>query len=119
MVRLLVKAGANPNERPIGRVGPQTPLMTTAYKDAAVAEALLKAGALLGDSDEEGGLRSGTQPARLTGASLPFCSAQEPILVRQRGCQPLNARDKRVRPKRVGGAPFSIVAYQPLKTSTR
>jgi hypothetical protein len=28
--------------------------MTTAYKDAAVAEALLKAGALLGDSDEEG-----------------------------------------------------------------
>jgi ankyrin repeat protein len=54
MVRLLVKAGANPNERPIGRVGPQTPLMTTAYKDAAVAEALLKAGALLGDSDDEG-----------------------------------------------------------------
>src|SRR5262249_48062610 len=54
MVRLLVKAGANPNERPIGRVGPQTPLMTTAYKDAAVAEALLKAGAVLGDSDEEG-----------------------------------------------------------------
>lgn len=52
MVRLLVKAGANPNERPIGRVGPQTPLMTTAGKDAAVAEALLKAGALLEDSDE-------------------------------------------------------------------
>src|SRR5262245_26324551 len=54
MVRLLVKAGANPNERPIGRVGPQTPLMFAAYKDAAVAEVLLKAGALLEDSDEEG-----------------------------------------------------------------
>jgi ankyrin repeat protein len=54
MVRLLVKAGANPNERPIGRVPTRTPLMTTAYKDAAVAEALLKAGALPGDSDEEG-----------------------------------------------------------------
>jgi Ankyrin repeats (3 copies) len=52
MVDLLVNAGANPNERPIGRVGRQTPLMTTAYKDAAVAEALLKAGALLEESDE-------------------------------------------------------------------
>jgi ankyrin repeat protein len=52
MVDLLVNAGANPNERPIGRVGPQTPLMFAAYKDAAVAEALLKAGALLEDSDE-------------------------------------------------------------------
>jgi len=54
MVNLLVNAGANPNERPIGRVGPQTPLMFAAYKDAAVAEALLKAGALLEDSDDEG-----------------------------------------------------------------
>ena len=51
MVELLVKAGANPNARPIGAVAAQTPLMTTAYKDAGVAEALLKAGAGLEDMD--------------------------------------------------------------------
>jgi len=52
MVDLLVKAGANPNERPIGRVAARTPLMSTDYKDAAVAEALLKAGARLEDMDD-------------------------------------------------------------------
>jgi Domain of unknown function (DUF6438)/Ankyrin repeats (3 copies) len=52
MVDLLVKAGANPNERPIGRGAARTPLMTTSYKDAAVAEALLKAGAHLEDVDD-------------------------------------------------------------------
>jgi hypothetical protein len=52
MVDLLVKAGANPNERPIGRVAARTPLMTTSYKDASVAEALLKAGARLEDTDD-------------------------------------------------------------------
>jgi hypothetical protein len=52
MVDLLVKTGANPNERPIGRVAARTPLMTTSYKDAAVAEALLKAGARLEDLDD-------------------------------------------------------------------
>jgi hypothetical protein len=52
MVDLLVKAGANPNERPIGRVAARTPLMSTSYKDAAVAEALLKAGARLEDMDD-------------------------------------------------------------------
>jgi hypothetical protein len=52
MVNLLVKAGANPNERAIGRVAARTPLMTTSYKDAAVAEALLKAGARLEDVDD-------------------------------------------------------------------
>jgi len=52
MVDLLVKAGADPNERPVGRVAARTPLMTTAYKDAAVAEALLKAGARLEDVDD-------------------------------------------------------------------
>ena len=52
MVDLLVKAGADPNERPIGRVAARTPLMTTSYKDAAVAEALLEAGARLEDMDE-------------------------------------------------------------------
>ena len=51
MVELLVRAGANPNERPIGRVAAQTPLMATSYKDAAVAEALLKAGAHHEDVD--------------------------------------------------------------------
>lgn len=51
MVNLLVKAGANPNERAVGRVAAQPPLMTTSYKDAAVAEALLKAGAHLEDVD--------------------------------------------------------------------
>src|SRR4029453_344167 len=35
MVDLLVRAGADPHERPVGRVGAQTPLMTTAYKDAS------------------------------------------------------------------------------------
>ena len=52
MVDLLVKAGADPNERPIGRVAARTPLMETSYKDGAVAEALLKAGARLEDVDE-------------------------------------------------------------------
>lgn len=53
MVELLVKAGANPNARSVGTVAAQTPLMTAAYKDAGVAEALLKAGANL--EDMEGG----------------------------------------------------------------
>ena len=52
MVNLLVKAGANPNERPVGRVAAQTPLMTTSYKDPSVAEALLKAGARVEDMDD-------------------------------------------------------------------
>ena len=52
MVELLVKAGADPNERPTGRVAARTPLMATSYKDAAVAEALVKAGARLEDVDE-------------------------------------------------------------------
>jgi hypothetical protein len=43
MVELLVKAGADPNERPVGRVAARTPLMSTDYKDAGVAEALIKA----------------------------------------------------------------------------
>ena len=51
MVDLLVKAGADPNERAIGRVPPWPPLMRTAYRDAGVAEALLKAGARLEDLD--------------------------------------------------------------------
>ena len=55
MVDLLVKSGANPHERPIvgGVIGP-APLMTTSYKDASVAEALLKAGARLEDIDDSG-----------------------------------------------------------------
>ena len=52
MVELLVKAGADPNERPVGRVAARTPLMTSSYKDASVAEALLKAGARLEDVDD-------------------------------------------------------------------
>jgi hypothetical protein len=51
MVDLLVKAGADPNERSIGRVPDWPPLMRTAYKDAGVAEALLKAGARLEELD--------------------------------------------------------------------
>ena len=42
MVDPLVKAAADPNKRPEGRVAAPTPRMTTSYKDAAVAEALLK-----------------------------------------------------------------------------
>jgi hypothetical protein len=45
MVALLVAAGADPNEAPIGRVTAMTPLMMAAYRSADVAEALLKAGA--------------------------------------------------------------------------
>jgi ankyrin repeat protein len=52
MVDLLVEAGADPNERPIGTVAARTPLMSTSYKDAAVAEALVKAGARLEDMDD-------------------------------------------------------------------
>lgn len=52
MVEMLVRAGANPNERPVGRVAARTPLMNASYKDAAVAEALLKAGARLEDMDD-------------------------------------------------------------------
>jgi hypothetical protein len=51
MVDLLVKAGADPNQRPIGAVTAMTPLMFTYHKDASVAEALLKAGARLEDMD--------------------------------------------------------------------
>src|SRR5262249_40677421 len=53
MVDLLVRAGADPNERPVGRASARTPLMGTDYKDAAVADALLKAGARI--EDEESG----------------------------------------------------------------
>jgi len=52
MVDLLANAGADVNEPPIGKVAARTPLMSTAYKDAGVAEALLKAGARLEDLDE-------------------------------------------------------------------
>jgi hypothetical protein len=54
MVDLLVKAGADPNERPVGAVGAPTPLMMAWYKDPAVAEALLNSGARVDDTD--GGL---------------------------------------------------------------
>jgi hypothetical protein len=54
MVDLLLKAGADPNERPIGWATLRTALITTAYKDAPVAEALLKAGARVEDTDESG-----------------------------------------------------------------
>lgn len=93
MVEVLVKAGANPNERPVGTVGARTPLMTTAYKDAAVAEALLTAGARLEDMDEGrtalwhaacGGnwrvvrvlLDAGANPRGSTGMSAAECARQ-------------------------------------------
>lgn len=53
MVDVLVRFGANPNERLVGAVAARTPLMATSYKDAEVAEALLKAGAHLEDVDED------------------------------------------------------------------
>jgi hypothetical protein len=52
MVDLLVRSGASVNERPVGRVAARTPLMAASYKDAGVAEALLKAGAHLEDVDD-------------------------------------------------------------------
>ena len=51
MVDLLVKAGADPNERPIGRVAARTPLMSAAHKTPGFAGALLKAGARVEDMD--------------------------------------------------------------------
>lgn len=51
MVNLLVKAGADPNQRSVGKAIARPLLMMTAHKDAAVAEALLKAGARLEDLD--------------------------------------------------------------------
>jgi hypothetical protein len=52
MVELLVKSGADPNERPVGRVAARTPLMAAYYRDVSVAEALLNAGARLEDMDD-------------------------------------------------------------------
>jgi hypothetical protein len=52
MVDLLVKAGADVNERPIGGAAARTPLMEASYKDASVAEALLRARVRLEDMDE-------------------------------------------------------------------
>lgn len=54
MVDLLVGAGADPNERAVGGGRSHTPLMTTAYKDAGTAEALLRAGARVDDLDDYG-----------------------------------------------------------------
>ncbi|HKE82403.1 MAG TPA: DUF6438 domain-containing protein [Vicinamibacterales bacterium] len=54
MVDLLARSGADPNERPVGGVAAPTPLLTTPYKDAGVAEALLMAGAYLEDIDSGG-----------------------------------------------------------------
>jgi hypothetical protein len=51
MVDLLVKAGADPNERSVGRVSDNTALLAAYYKDAGVAMALLRAGARLEDMD--------------------------------------------------------------------
>lgn len=52
MVVELARAGADPNARPAGSVASRTPLMMASYKDAAVAEALLKTGARLEDMDD-------------------------------------------------------------------
>jgi hypothetical protein len=93
MVELLVKAGADANARPIGAVAARTPLMSTAYKDAAVAEALLKAGARLEDADGGGTalfyaacagnwrvvtvlLRAGANPRGSTNSSALECTQQ-------------------------------------------
>lgn len=51
MVHLLVKAGADVNQRPVGLDIARTPLMIASDKDAPVAEAILKAGARLEDLD--------------------------------------------------------------------
>ena len=51
MVELLVRAGADVNERPVDRVANMTPLLAAHYKDVDVTEALLKAGARVEDSE--------------------------------------------------------------------
>jgi hypothetical protein len=93
MVDLLVKAGADPNERSIGRVPNWPPLMRTAYRDAGVAEALLKAGARLEDWDDGRSalwraacagnwrvvtvlLRAGATPRRAADMSAVECARQ-------------------------------------------
>jgi hypothetical protein len=91
MVDLLVKAGANPNDRPIGRVAARTPLMSTSYKDAPVAEAPERA---LRTWTMDA-LRSGMQPVRATGASSPPCSAQEQTRRDRQLCRPLTAPVRR------------------------
>ena len=118
MVNLLVKAGANPNERPIGGVAARTPLMTTSYKDASVAEALLKAGArrrghgrwayralvrrVCGQlARGDGATRRRSKSSGIDGESPPP-----------------TARGKRARAKSVRAVQFSIVGGQPLKTLT-
>jgi hypothetical protein len=91
MVDVLVRFGANPNERLVGAVAARTPLMTTSYKDAEVAEALLKTGAHLEDMDEDRTalwwaacagnwrvvtvlLRAGANPRGSTGMSAAECT---------------------------------------------
>ena len=84
-------AGADPNQRPIGAAAAQTPLMTTAYKEADVAEALLKAGARVDDLEHGHSalwyaacrgnwrvvtvlLRAGATPSGGTGTSALECT---------------------------------------------
>jgi hypothetical protein len=52
MVELLVRAGADPNERPSGSIAARTALMAAATRDASVAESLLRAGARVADMDD-------------------------------------------------------------------
>jgi hypothetical protein len=93
MVDLLVEAGADPNQRTVGATAAQTPLMTTGYKNAEVAEALLKAGARVDDLDDGRSalwqaacrgnwrvvtvlLRAGAKPAGGTGMTALECTRQ-------------------------------------------
>jgi Domain of unknown function (DUF6438)/Ankyrin repeats (3 copies) len=52
MVDLLVRSGADPNERPSGSIAARTALMAAATRDASVAESLLRAGARIEDTDD-------------------------------------------------------------------
>src|SRR5262249_1526799 len=52
MAELLAKGFADPKERQVDKVPAWTPLMAAAQKDAAVAKALLKAGARLEDLED-------------------------------------------------------------------
>jgi uncharacterized protein DUF6438 len=68
MVELLVKAGADPNERPVGGVAATSPLMAASHKDASVAEALLKAGAHVEEADNSARTALCTRHGRAIGA---------------------------------------------------
>jgi hypothetical protein len=119
MVDLLVRAGADLHERPIGRVGAQTPLMTTAHKDVSVAEALLKAGARVEDLDDGWtALWYAACRGNWRVVSVRLRAGANPQVDRSLH-RPLTARDVAARTNQIGDEPCWIAATRPWRTSIR